>query len=92
MEITRASVIRKSDALVEANLGESLALMSIDSGKYFGMNHIAKHIWQELETGISFDNLVEKLMSKFDVDKDTCVQHCEQFLSELQSKNLITAS
>ena len=89
MEIKGDTILKKSGDLMEANLGESLALMSIESGKYFGMNQVAKHIWQELESEISVDNLIKNLTDKFEVDTETCSSQCREFLKKLLDKEII---
>ncbi|GAB5528389.1 MAG: hypothetical protein Roseis3KO_01660 [Roseivirga sp.] len=90
MEIKGNTLIKKSSDLMEASLGESLALMSVESGKYFGMNQVAKHIWQELGSEISVENLIKNLTEKFDVDRQTCYDECEEFLRKLLEKKMIS--
>ncbi len=90
MEIKGDTILTKSGDLIEASLGESLALMSVESGKYFGMNQVASHIWQELNTEISFDDLIKNLTDKFDVDSQTCSDQCRDFLNKLLEKDMVT--
>jgi hypothetical protein len=90
MEIKGDTILKKSNDLIEANLGESLALMSIESGKYFGMNQVAKYIWKEIEEEISFDELILRLTSLFDVDSNTCASNCRGFLNQLYLKKMVT--
>ncbi len=89
MELTGDTILKKSDDLIEASLGDSLALMSIESGKYFGMNQVAKYIWQSMDKEISFDNLVTELTNIFDIDVETCASNCSVFIKELHQKNMV---
>lgn len=90
MEIKGDTILTKSGDLIEASLGESLALMSVESGKYFGMNQVASHIWQELNAEISFEDLIKNLTDKFDVDAQTCADQCRDFLHKLLEKDMVT--
>lgn len=90
MEIKGNTLLRKSNDLIEASLGESLALMSIESGKYFGMNQVAKYIWEEMDEEISFNDLISRLTNLFDVDSKTCSNNCRDFLNELYQKNMVS--
>jgi hypothetical protein len=90
MEINGSTLLKKTDGLIEANLGESLALMSIENGKYFGMNQVAKHIWKEINEEITFDELILRLTDLFEVDAETCEKNCREFLMKLSSKNMVT--
>lgn len=89
MEIKGDTLLKKSNDLIEANLGESLALMSIESGKYFGMNQVAKYIWKEMDEEISFDDLISRLINLFDIDSETCASNCREFLNQLYQKNMV---
>lgn len=89
MEISGNTLLKKSDDLIEAGLGESLALMSIESGKYFGMNQAAKYIWQAMNEEVSFDNLVSGLIEIFDIDRETCTSHCRDFILDLYQRKMV---
>lgn len=90
MEIKGDTLLKKSNDLIEASLGESLALMSIESGKYFGMNQVAKYIWKEMDQEISFDDLISRLTELFDIDEETCSSDCRGFLGELYQKDMVS--
>lgn len=74
---------------MEANLGDSLALMSIESGKYLGMNEVGKHIWSALREEITFDQLILSLTREFNVDAEVCKADCIRFLENLNENNMI---
>ncbi|MCE7992744.1 MAG: PqqD family protein [Roseivirga sp.] len=91
MEIKGSTLLKKSDDLIEAGLGESLALMSIESGKYFGMNQVASYIWQAMNEEVSFDDLVSRLTSVFEVDTETCANNCKDFIQDLHERKMVLA-
>lgn len=92
MELTGDTILKKSDDLIEASLGDSLALMSIESGKYFGMNQVAKHIWQTMDQEVSFSDLISELTNIFDIDSETCASNCREFIQELHQKDMVLFS
>jgi DNA-directed RNA polymerase delta subunit len=64
-------------------------MMSIDNGKYYGMNEIATAIWDNIEKPVSVEQLVRILTDQFDVSEEQCQTEVVAFLTELYKKNLI---
>lgn len=90
MEISNNTLIKKSDDLLEAPMEDSLALMSIEEGKYFGMNPIAKFIWEQLKEPIQFNDLLTQLLQKYSVENEVCKVETLSFLNELIKRKMIT--
>lgn len=64
-------------------------MMNITQGSYFGMNAVAKAIWNLLESPHTEQELVEKLLEEFEVDEQTCRREVVEFIDNLQKNNLI---
>ena len=52
------SIVARSEGLVTSNLDGEVVMMSIDNGKYYGLDAIASQIWELLETPCSIRALV----------------------------------
>lgn len=89
MNIEENTLIRKSADLLEAPMDDSLALMSIESGKYFGLNAVGRAIWELLEQPTSFQDIISSLMNRFDIDERSCKDQCKNFLKELMQRKMI---
>ena len=47
-------------------------------------------LWRKLESGVeSADELIEALLSEYDVDRETASQCTEEFLAQLNDKGMI---
>jgi len=68
--------------------GETV-ILHIETGKYCGLNEVGTLIWDTIEDATSFNDLVQKIMSEFDVTQDICSENLQTFLADMQSNNLI---
>jgi len=51
--------------------GESV-IMHLQTGRYFGLNSVSTDIWNHLEKKITFPQLVDLLVSEYEVEKELC--------------------
>lgn len=84
-------VVRRSD-IVAVNMNDELVMMDIQSGKYFDMKGPAADIWKMLESEMTIESVVDKLMSLYDVERDECMKDTVAFLEQLESRKLIVVS
>ncbi len=90
MALTMFSRIVRSNNPVSAPVDDELVMADVDAGKYYGLNSIATTIWQSLETPVTVEELCSKLCESFDVSKDQCSKETLAFLTELESRKLIS--
>ncbi len=89
MKLTLESTVSKSEELIQASLEESIALMSIENGRYYGLENVAKNIWLQLETPKQIQDIVKELQQQYEVEKDLCQSETLQFLETLWGKKMI---
>lgn len=85
------SRIEKNRAICDCSLGNELALMDIDTGKYYTLNPVGKSIWREVEKVVSIKGLVEILSKEFEVSEKNCLKDVLEYLNDLKDKGLIQA-
>jgi hypothetical protein len=80
------SIIARSEGLVTSDLDGELVMMSIDKGKYYGLDAIASQIWQLLETPCSLRALCDQLLPQYDVEREQgekdVLAFCQQALKD----------
>jgi len=81
---------RSSDAYAVEMDGEYV-MMGREQGAYFSLADVAAAIWEELETPKSLQQLVDSLLTKFDVTPDECKRETSIFLDELLDNGLVIA-
>ena len=81
-------VVRRADALT-AEVDEELVMLDPRQGQYFGLDPIARQIWELLETPRSVDALCAEVQGRFDVAPDTCRRDVLAFLDQLDEAELV---
>lgn len=89
MKIGENTIISKSVDLLEAPMDDSLALMSIESGKYYGLNTVGRVIWELLEEAKPYKEIITSLLSRFDIGELECNDQCKKFLDEMLHRKMI---
>ncbi len=91
--ITLESVVsRRQDLLTSALSDHEMVLLNTECGAYFGMEGVAKRIWDNLDQPLRVIELCDALQLRFTVDPDVCRREVLAFLAQLRAKNLILVS
>ena len=53
------------------------------------VNEVGALIWKCVEAGKTKDEIVDKILSEYDVQRDIAANDCNEFLEQLISKNII---
>ena len=64
-------------------------MMSIDKGKYYGLDAIASQIWELLETPCSIRALCDQLLPRYDVGREQGEQDVLAFCQQAQEQGII---
>ena len=86
--ISMNNVVAQSEELVSSDLDGETVLMSIEKGKYYGMDAIGSRIWMLIEQPILVSELCDTLLKEFDVVREQCEQDVLAFLNQLARDNL----
>jgi hypothetical protein len=86
------SRVRQLDAHVSAPMGDELAMMDLETGKYLVLDRVGTVIWEQLEAEIRVRDLVDALQARFEVDRGQCEADVLIFLEKLHSRGLLHVS
>jgi len=78
-EITTETVISQIEEIVASDIDGETVMMSIENGKYYGLDDIGSRIWE----------LIDTLLERFDVDRQTCERDVLKFLNELDDDKIL---
>ena len=67
---------------VYSELDGEICLFHSQTSEYFSVNKVGSYIWKLLKDEISRDEIIEKLLTKFDVTEEICQIETDQFLKE----------
>ena len=67
----------------------SIVMMSLDQGKYYGLEGVGGRIWKLMEEPVTVAELCRVLQSEFEVDEEVCQREVVEFLTQLAAERLI---
>lgn len=88
-QVSLQDMIVQSPGLIVSDMGGEKVMMSVDNGKYYNLGEIGGDIWSLVEKSISVQEVVEILLSKYEVRKEECIDQVLSFLQELNKEKLI---
>ncbi len=89
VEISKDSIIKKTDEIVESAIDGETVMMSIENGEYYGLDSVGSHIWELIQSPIKVSELVDTLLKKYNVDHNTCESDVMEFLNELNNNKIL---
>ncbi|MBT4286468.1 MAG: lasso peptide biosynthesis PqqD family chaperone [Deltaproteobacteria bacterium] len=87
--LSNNSFVQQIKELVSSDVDGETILMSIENGKYYGMDKVGSHIWEHLKSPIMVSDLVDLLLIDFKTERKTCEADVLEFLNELRKENVI---
>ena len=87
-EITAETVISQIEEIVASDIDGETVMMSVENGKYYGLDDIGSRIWELIERPVKVSDLVNTLLERFDVDRETCEKDVLEFLNGLNEDKI----
>jgi len=84
-----ATLSRNSDVLYAPVGTEHAVMMSIEVGRYYGVNAVGTRIWELLETPMTVAQLCAHIREEFDVDAWTCETEVLKFVNDLIDNGIV---
>ena len=81
--------LKRNPDLVAAEMDGDVVMMSVESGAYFGLTGIAPQIWEALETPKTFEDLLGKMFSLYEVEDEVLRADLTTFVADMQKNGLI---
>ena len=75
-EISTEIIISQIEEIVASDIDGEIVMMSIENGEYYGLDEIGSRIWELIEKPVKVSNLIDTLLERFDVDRETCEKMC----------------
>lgn len=87
------NLIERKIAQVQGNIvsdmGGEKVMLSVDNGKYYNLGEIGGVIWDLIQEGISITQIVDELVSNYEVIRAACEAQVISFLEHLLDEGLI---
>ncbi|RLT42626.1 MAG: PqqD family protein [Chloroflexi bacterium] len=89
--ITLETVLSRRAEIIASPLSETEAVMlNMDKGFYYGVEDVAKFIWDALAAPLSVAALCDRIMAYYvDAERTACAQDALAFVGQLLEENLV---
>ncbi|MBD3427007.1 MAG: PqqD family peptide modification chaperone [Candidatus Omnitrophica bacterium] len=68
---------------------DKAVLVSVKNSQVMVLNQVGTEIWNYLEQGKSSDEIVDHILSVFDVDRETAEKDVREFLADMQQRETL---
>ena len=90
--ISGATQIARSPAVLAAEVDGEVVMMSIEQGRYFGLDDIASDIWKRIEPPCPFGELVDRLAADYEAERETIARDVRALLERMAAQDVVRFS
>ena len=87
--VRKDSIITVAKDQVSCDLAGETAILDLKSGQYYGLNPVGARIWDFIQESRSVAEVLNAILSEYDVDARACERDLFALLEELQRKGLV---
>ncbi|MBT2616221.1 MULTISPECIES: lasso peptide biosynthesis PqqD family chaperone [unclassified Bacillus (in: firmicutes)] len=87
--LSKNNVITQNQGNIVSDMDGELVMLSIEKGNYYNLGVLGGEIWSLIEKPIKISDLLDKLISQYDVSQQECEEEVLSFLSDLYNEGLI---
>lgn len=89
MDLNEQVAYRVRENVVATDVDGGQVLLDLENGQYFSLNATASTIWQGIADSKSVAEIVERILTVYDVDREHCVHDVSTIIEGLRSSGLI---
>jgi hypothetical protein len=89
MAITLQTNVQRKRTTLAADVGGEVVLMSVERGKYYGLDIVASDVWRHLEAPIAVADLCAALMLEYQGERTTIEREVIDLLEQFSSQDLL---
>ena len=89
MELKINQTLERNPEIINSKIDDEVVMMSIEDGKYYGLDNTGSQIWNILESPQTISHIITQLMDSFDVSEDQCLKDCIPFIEDMLDKNIL---
>lgn len=89
MEIRPETVLVRSRDPVSVEVDQTVVMLGLEQGKYYGLEGVAGRIWALLDEPRSVRDVCTALIAEYEIEPEACLSEVTSFLSELAREKLV---
>lgn len=82
--------IQRSEGKFSTELDGETVILDTQTGGYSSLDSIGTIIWNVLEQPVLVKNIIDKILSEYEVEQEDCRQDVLDFLADLHDRGLVT--
>jgi hypothetical protein len=75
--------------VLTAEVDGEIVMMSIEQGRYFGLDDIGSDIWKRIEPPCSFASLIDALAADYEADRVTIATDVQSLLGLMAEQDVV---
>ena len=91
-QIGATTVISRSPSVLTAEVSGEVVMMSIEQGRYFGLDDVGSDIWKRIEPPCSFAVLIDGLAADYEADRATIAADVQKLLGQMAEQDVVRLS
>lgn len=89
MAFPSPTTVQPSPDVVSRRLGDTAVLVHLGTNRIFELNETGARVWELLSEGLSCDQILDRLVADFDVERDDADRALHELLRELSRESLL---
>jgi len=82
-------ILLRNQSIFASVVDDELVMLDDKRGLYFGLNPVARKIWELLQSPTTYEALVESLASTYEVEVERCDAEVRSFLDKMREHGLV---
>jgi hypothetical protein len=92
MPITPQTIVQRRRDALAAEVGGELVLMSVEHGKYYGLDDVGSDVWRRIEQPIAVEQLCAELAREYRGDPSAIERDVVALLEKFAGQDLLERS
>ena len=88
-DISTESIVNQIEDIIASDIDDEVVMMSVEKGQYYGLDSIGSRVWELIGKPIKVSELIDALLLKYDVDRETCERDVLAFLEKLHADGIL---
>lgn len=89
MKLSSDSTVLVAKDVVSCDLLDEVAILNVKDGVYYGLDPVGARIWNLIQKQTKVSEVLEILLTEYDVKKDRCQDDLLELLQQLAENELI---
>jgi hypothetical protein len=92
IHIHAGSLLTRNPEVAFREVDGETVMLSVETGKYYGLNTVATRIWALLAQPMTVDEICAVIVAEFEVDDETCRRDVLELAGQLAADGLVKVS